>query len=113
MSQHCSQSGSSGENRAMVDALIAEYGRGGVGGYWGQMLRMELGPNPRNPKDKIRIAMIYTKLGDKDKALSYLERAYAEHAGDMIFINVEPSFEPIRREPRLPALARKVGIPGA
>ncbi|HZE20203.1 MAG TPA: tetratricopeptide repeat protein, partial [Candidatus Angelobacter sp.] len=111
--QHFSLPGVPAENRAMVDALIAEYRKGGVAGYWGHMLRMELGPNPRNPKDKIRIAMIYTKLGDKDKALSYLERAYAEHAGDMIFINVEPSFEPIRREPRLRALARKVGIPGA
>jgi TolB-like protein/Tfp pilus assembly protein PilF len=111
--QHFSLPGVPAQNRAMVDALIAEYRKGGVAGYWGHMLRMELAQNPRNPKDKIRIAMIYTKLGDKDKALSYLERAYAEHTGDMIFINIEPCFEPIRNEPRFRALVRKVGNPGA
>ena len=55
--------------------------------------------------------MIYLKLGDREKAFYWLERAYAEHAGDMIFINIEPCFDPIRADPRFQALVRKVGFP--
>ncbi|TMQ49002.1 MAG: tetratricopeptide repeat protein [Candidatus Eisenbacteria bacterium] len=99
------------ENRAAVAALKQAFATHGTTGYWRTMLRFETAENPKNPKDKIRVAMIYLKLGDREKAFYWLERAYAEHAGDMIFINIEPCFDPIRTDPRFQALVRKVGFP--
>ena len=75
------------------------------------MLEIESGGNLKNPRDKIRVAGIQARLGNRKEALSLLERACAEHAGDMVFINIEPSFDSIRAEPRFQALVRKVGFP--
>ena len=54
--------------------------------------------------------MIYAQLGDTQRAIEYLERAYAERSGDMLFINVDPSFDPLRSELRFQALVRRVGL---
>jgi len=40
------------------------------------------GPNPSDPKQDPGSPYPNTKLCAKDKALTYLERAYAEHAFD-------------------------------
>ena len=58
--------------------------------------------------------MVYTKLGEREKALAALEHAFAVHAGDMVFINIEPCFDPLHAEPRFQSLVRRVGLtPGA
>jgi serine/threonine-protein kinase len=54
--------------------------------------------------------MIYARLGEKEKALQYIERALREHQSDLIFINVEPYFESLKGEPRFQAVVRQVGL---
>ena len=92
----------------IVAKLREGYKKGGAEGYWRTTLEMQLASKPQ---DKIRIAMVYAKLGDRDKALDYLERAYAEHSGDMVFIGIEPGYDPIRNDPRFQSLLRRVGVP--
>jgi serine/threonine protein kinase/Tfp pilus assembly protein PilF len=58
------------------------------------------------------LAVLYLGLGDKEKALSALERAYAAHDLQMGFLGVDPHYDPLRSEPRLQELIRKVGLPG-
>ena len=48
---------------------------------------------------------------EPDKAIAHLQRAFAQHSGDMIFINVEPSFDPIRGDSRFQEIVRRVGLP--
>jgi tetratricopeptide (TPR) repeat protein len=92
----------------IVAKLREAYAKGGAAGYWRATLEMQLAAKPQ---DDIRIAMVYVKLGDRDKAFTFLERAFAEHSGDMIFLNVEPGFDPIRDDPRFKALIRRIGFP--
>jgi hypothetical protein len=92
----------------IVAKLREGYAKSGAAGYWHATLEMQLAAKPQ---DDIRIAMVYVKLGDRDKAFTYLERAFAEHSGDMIFLNVEPGFDPIRDDPRFKALIRRIGFP--
>ncbi len=94
--------------KAVVARLRQAYETGGVKGYWTLML--ELHRQHMGNRDPIHFAMIYARLGDNARALTELERAFAEHSGDMIFINVEPSFDPIRNEPRFKALVRRMGL---
>jgi hypothetical protein len=56
------------------------------------------------------LAMFYTRLGDHKRAMDYLERAYQEHSGDMVFIRAEPCYAPLRDEPRFQALVRRIGL---
>jgi TolB-like protein/Tfp pilus assembly protein PilF len=57
---------------------------------------------------------IYLGLGDKEKTLDYLEKAYEERDELMIFLNtrknVEDKFSTIRSEPRFQNLLKKIGL---
>ena len=56
------------------------------------------------------LAIIHLGLEDKKSALEQLEKAYDDRAGWMIYLNVEPVFDPIRSEPRFIALVRKMKL---
>jgi len=53
---------------------------------------------------------IYTGLGDRDRAIQWLQKAVDERTEYMIFMNVEPLADPLRSDPRFQALMRKVGL---
>jgi tetratricopeptide (TPR) repeat protein len=56
--------------------------------------------------------IIYLSLGEKGKAMDWLERMYYERAGlDLPFIKVDPMLDSLRGEPRFQALVRKVFAP--
>jgi adenylate cyclase len=60
---------------------------------------------------KAELAVLYVGLGEKEKALSLLERAYTEHDLQMKFLAVDPHYDELRSEPRFQELIRKVGLP--
>jgi len=57
------------------------------------------------------IALVYTGLGDKDKAFEWLENAYNERNHWLIWIKVEPRFDSLRSDPRFTDLLRRIGLP--
>src|SRR5438128_5453926 len=46
------------------------------------------------------IAYIPTAMGDKDQAFAWLEKAYRIRAGNLVWIKIEPKFDPLRSDPR-------------
>jgi TolB-like protein/Tfp pilus assembly protein PilF len=57
-------------------------------------------------------ALLHMALGDKDKAIEWLERSYHDGAGlDIIFLKVDPMLDPLQKEPRFQALVQKVFAP--
>jgi TolB-like protein/DNA-binding winged helix-turn-helix (wHTH) protein/Flp pilus assembly protein TadD len=56
------------------------------------------------------IAAIYVSLGDKDEAMNWLEKGYAERFNPGVLIR--PGFDPIRSDPRFQELAHRIGLPG-
>jgi TolB-like protein/Tfp pilus assembly protein PilF len=54
-------------------------------------------------------ALLYLGLGDKDRALEFLEKSYANNEGYEIgLIKVDPMVDSLRSEPRFQALVKKV-----
>ena len=54
-------------------------------------------------------ALLHMALGEKGKAVEWLERSYQEGAGlDVIFLKVDPMLDPLQKEPRFQALVAKV-----
>ena len=54
---------------------------------------------------------VYLGLGDLDKAISWLEKAADERDGSMTGINIWPTYDPLRSDPRFQALLRKMNFP--
>jgi tetratricopeptide (TPR) repeat protein len=95
--------------KVVVARLRKGYTEGGPLGYWRAMLA-EHSKMGDSEKMTLHLAMIYARLGEKEKALQYIERALREHQSDLIFINVEPYFESLKGEPRFQAVVRQVGL---
>lgn len=54
------------------------------------------------------LATVYMGLGQKEQALTYLEKAYADRSLLLMFVGADPEFESLHSEPRFTALAGKV-----
>jgi serine/threonine-protein kinase len=56
------------------------------------------------------IAVIHVGLGNDEEAFEWLERAYEEKDGSMVFLKVEPLFDSIRRDARFAELLKKMDL---
>jgi hypothetical protein len=57
------------------------------------------------------IALIHTGLGQKDQAVTWLEKAYAERSTDMVHLGTDPRFDELRSLPRFRELMVRIGLP--
>ena len=57
-----------------------------------------------------RMAEVYAMLGDADQTFAWLRRAVDGHNGDVLWVNVDPHFDPLRRDPRFAEIVRAVGL---
>jgi tetratricopeptide (TPR) repeat protein len=55
-------------------------------------------------------AAVYASLGDKDQAFSWLEKAYSERDGQLLYLKISPMFDPLRSDPRFRELLKKIGL---
>ncbi|MGH7937300.1 MAG: tetratricopeptide repeat protein, partial [Bryobacteraceae bacterium] len=52
----------------------------------------------------------YAAMGDKERALACLEKAYREHATAITQLKVDPVDDPLRSDPRFQDLLRRIGL---
>ncbi len=52
----------------------------------------------------------HATLGEKDQAFEWLEKAYQERAGELIYLKVEPNLDPLRDDPRFQDLLRRMNL---
>jgi serine/threonine-protein kinase len=56
------------------------------------------------------LARVYASLGDVERALASLQEAKAEHAFSLLFLAIDPDYEPLRSDPRFRALVEELGL---
>jgi len=54
--------------------------------------------------------VVYLGLGEKEKALEWLEKCYEDRDTQTWFLKVDPLYDSLRDEPRFQALLKKVGL---
>jgi TolB-like protein len=54
--------------------------------------------------------MLFAGLGDKDKAMMWLQKAYDDRADGLTWLNVEPMLDDVRSDPRFQELIRRIGL---
>lgn len=57
------------------------------------------------------LAVLYTSLGEREKAFTSFEKAYAAHDPQLLYLKVTPDFDPLRSDPRFTDLMGRVGLP--
>ena len=57
------------------------------------------------------VALIYTALGEKDKAFALLDKALAERSTFLVYSKWEPRLDPLRSDPRFKQLLKQIGLP--
>jgi serine/threonine-protein kinase len=77
--------------------------------------RLERGRG-QEPVSPDYLALVYTGLGDFDRAFEYLDEALAQRVWYLVFLKVDPAFAPLRADPRCDELLKEIGLdrtPGA
>jgi TolB-like protein len=59
----------------------------------------------------LTIAMAYIDLGDKDRTIEWLNKAYQERSVGLYGIAVAPQLDPLRSDPRFQDLLRRMNLP--
>jgi hypothetical protein len=57
------------------------------------------------------LALIYGAVGDKTRALEWLEKANEQRSPSLKLLNLSPAFGNIRSEPRFMELVNRAGLP--
>jgi TolB-like protein/Tfp pilus assembly protein PilF len=86
------------------------YEASGYRGYYQEQLRLLKERSKQSYVAPATIATIYARLGDKESAFTWLEKAQRERTG-LFFIKVEPVFDPMRSDPRFRDLLHRAGLP--
>jgi tetratricopeptide (TPR) repeat protein len=58
----------------------------------------------------LAFALIYIGLGDRNNAFQALDQAYNERSEYLVYLPSEPLADPLRSDPRFPALLRRLGL---
>jgi TolB-like protein/DNA-binding winged helix-turn-helix (wHTH) protein/Tfp pilus assembly protein PilF len=64
----------------------------------------------RPEQDPKLFVLAYLGLGDKEQAIAWLERAYAQHSNELTTLKVDPAYDPLRGDPRFQELLHRVGL---
>jgi tetratricopeptide (TPR) repeat protein len=96
--------------KALVAKMRRAYAASGPAGYWRTVYESsgKAGGPPR--AQSVQLAACSIQMGDLDRAMKHLEEAFKEHAADLLWLNVEPTFDPLRSDPRFQALVQRVGL---
>jgi len=57
------------------------------------------------------VAVVYAGLGENDRALEWLDRAYEMHDKGCAYLKINPPVDPLRSDPRFQALLRRMNFP--
>ena len=56
------------------------------------------------------LAMGYAAVGEFDKAFNLLERAVQARSAGLIYLHLDPGYEPLRKDPRFAELVTRIGL---
>jgi len=95
-------------HREAEEALTRGYAEGG---YREAMHRVADTVAARSPRTHAKqVAGFYSLAGDKERALEWLERAFANRDPGMLYLRL-PEFDSVREDPRFQDLMRRMNLP--
>lgn len=97
---------SGGEVSTLIDSLPSAYAQGGRNAFLRQSLKLHQQFRDAN----YYTARDYADLGDRERALQQLNKAFEDHTL-VLWIGNEPEFDRLRSDPRFQRLVQAMGLP--
>ena len=99
-----------GVSEDKIAGFLDAYATSGMDGYHRWWLDFQTEQAKLKYVPPTDFAEIHTQLGEKDQAFEWLERAYQERDGQMIWLNVWPQYDPLRDDPRFTDLLLRMNL---
>jgi serine/threonine-protein kinase len=99
-----------GSTPETVAELRKVFAASGIKGVWKNRLAVLLERAKTAYVSPADIALFYTRLDDRDQAFAWLEKAMAERSINFNYLVADPRFDKLRKDPRLEALLKRVGL---
>jgi TolB-like protein/Tfp pilus assembly protein PilF len=87
------------------------YGLAGQRGEARKILVELEGRSKKTYVSSYQLALVYLGLQEKDQSMKQLENAYQEHSTLLVYLKMDPRFDPLRSDPRFQNLLRRIGLP--
>jgi TolB-like protein/DNA-binding winged helix-turn-helix (wHTH) protein/Flp pilus assembly protein TadD len=99
----------SGGNTTFESTLASAYALSGRKGEATKIVKDLESRQSQGSSTDASIALVYVGLGDNDRAMSWLNRAYQARFNPSILMR--PVFDPLRSDPRFQDLLHRIGLP--
>ena len=93
---------------ALTGPLQKAYRALGESDYWQKRLDSTKRLYDQGTVPASAVAGIYAILGENEQALTWLEKAFEESDDFLVFLNIQPQFEPLHSDPRFHTLVEKI-----
>ena len=95
----------------MISALANAYARSGNKAEAERLLADLISESKTQYVSPYYFAVVYVGLGEPEKAIDWLEKAFADRSNGLVFLKVEPELDDLRSDPRFIALQQKLNFP--
>jgi tetratricopeptide (TPR) repeat protein len=95
------------ENTAIREAMKKE----GAMGLWRKSLERNLKDYEKGTVSAMYVAASYAKLGEKELAFEWLEKAFAAREPWLSYLKNERAFDNVKSDPRYMDLVRRIDLP--
>jgi adenylate cyclase len=102
----------SGVPTAELTQLRQTFERAGLRGYWRRRVESVL-RDTSTRADPVRVAWMWARAGQAERAVRSLERAYDERSLGLVFLRVLPDFVDLHSEPRVRAILEAMHLDGS
>ena len=90
-------------------AVALDDSRQAIEALWRVDLREQIAN--ASDRDPLSLALAHAAAGQTDEAFEFLEKAWRIREQWLVFLRVDPRFDPLRADPRFEEMARRIGLP--
>ena len=101
----------SGDGPEQVQACHDAYKTGGIRGFWKKRLDYLEAEAKGGNVSPLTLASFCMHAGQKRQALGWLQKAYREGIGDLVWVKADRTWDALRSDPRFGDLLRRMNFP--
>ncbi len=108
--KYAERNGGKLNNNALLASMAVAYARTGHQDKSSESLKLLENKSKADTASAFLLAMADSDFGRTDKAIALLERCFGSHDDRMVWIKVEPQFDPLRSDPKFRSIIANMNL---